>query len=301
MKKRVTGMLAVMLAGICFGCAGNTEDAEPYRIYFTAPKTAQGSDIIQASLENLLLKEKASPTEKASAIVQRLIEGPEGGDLTSPFPTGVQLQSIVINDRLATVDFSSDFTRLEGIDLLLADYCLTLSLTELEDVTAVAVTAQGRALAQQPKPVFYQRDVLLSSMDDVIQTVEATLYFQDENGALAGEQRVLEIYEGQTQAENLLDALFAGPVSRHLTAVIPPELFINSVRMERGVCYVNFSAESLEFLPKEENRQRIILWSLSESLYSLDTVQEIHLLADGELLEFFGTLPVEGTLARAKG
>ena len=42
-------------------------------------------------------------------------------------------------------------------------YCLTLTLTGLEGIGAVSVTSQGRAMGQQPRQVFYERDVLLSS------------------------------------------------------------------------------------------------------------------------------------------
>ena len=37
----------------------------------------------------------------------------------------------------------------------------------------------------------------------------------------------------------------------------------------------------------------MILWSLADSLYSIDSVEEIRLLADGEELKLFGSVPVE--------
>ena len=76
------------------------------------------------------------------------------------------LRSLELQDQRAVVDFSSGFGQLGGVDLTLADYCLTLSLTALEGITSVTVTVQGRTMAQQPKQVLRERDVLLSTMDD---------------------------------------------------------------------------------------------------------------------------------------
>ena len=183
----------------------------------------------------------------------------------------------------------------------MADYCLTLSLTGLEGISAVAVTSQGRAVGQQPKQLFYERDVLLSNMGDVLQTVQVTLYFLNSQGALEGEVRTLEIYEGQTLAENLVSALLAGPENRELTAVIPEDFMINSIRVDEGICYVNISQESLASLPQEESSQRLILWSLADSLYSVETINELRLVSNGEELTHFGLVPVDTVAVRPQG
>ena len=138
-------------------------------------------------------------------------------------------------------------------------------------------------------------------MDDVLQTVEVTLYFLDSANALTGESRTIELYEGQTLAENLAAALLEGPHNRELKRVLPEDFQINFVRMESGVCYVNISAASLAALPEDETLQRMMLWSLADSLYSIDAVEELRLLADGEELTHFGLIPVESAAARPKG
>ena len=67
------------------------------------------------------------------------------------------------------------------------------------------------------------------------------------------------------------------------------------------MCYVNISAASLAALPEDETLQRMMLWSLADSLYSIDAVEELRLLADGEELTHFGLIPVESAAARPKG
>ena len=61
------------------------------------------------------------------------------------------------------------------------------------------------------------------------------------------------------------------------------------------------NAASLALLPGDEEAQRMALWSLADSLYSIGAVEELRLLADGEELEFFGLIPVESVAVRPKG
>ena len=302
MRKWMAAAAALLL--LLTACALPQEPTaeEGYLIYYLAQMDeARGGDLIRGSYEQLDLAEDASLTEQARAVVQQLISGPEEDSLRSPLPDNISLLSLTVQDRRAEVDLSEGFARLSGIELTLADYCLTLSLTALEGISAVSITAQGRAVGQQPKQLFYERDVLLSNMGDVLQTVEVTLYFLNSQGALEGEQRTLEIYEGQTLAENLVIALLDGPENRELTSVIPEDFMINSVRVDEGICYVNISAESLTALPESETEQQLILWSLSDSLYSIETVNELRFLADGEELTYFGSVPLDTVAVRPKG
>lgn len=293
-------LVAILMLTSCGTKGTEIATEEGTLIYFLSDdRQAKGGDFLCGSYEDLGLDEDVSLRDTASAVVERTLLGSQTDpDLRSPLPSGIQLQSLEIIDRRAYVDLSAGFGQLSGVDLTLADYCLTLSLTALEGISAVVITAAGRQVIQQPKQVFYERDVLLSNMDDVLQSVVVTLWFCDADGVLTGEQRVLEIYEGQTQAENLMTALLRGPENRDLQRIIPESLVVNSVRMEGNICYVNFSAASLEQLPSDETQQMLILRSIADSIYSLSTVEEIRLLADSAELETFGFVPVSSVEKR---
>lgn len=303
MKRRSLWMLILSAILVLTACALQQTapvGGEGYLIYYLAPEeSAKGSDAICSSYQQLTLEEDAPLRSVAEAVVNCLLEGGEKG-LSSPIPSGVMLESLEIRDKRAYVDFSAGISRLEGVDLMLADYCLTLSLTALEGIDAVSITSQGRTVVNQPKRVFYERDVLLSTMDDVVQTVEATLYFLNEDGILVGEPRTLELYEGQSSVENLIVALLEGPENRGLTQVIPEDFQVNSIRVENGICYVNLPATTLELLPGETDQQELILWSLANSLYSLDRVEELRFLVSGQELEYFGDVPVTNVSLRPR-
>lgn len=303
MKRYLILFLAALLA-VVTACGSDAETEEQgivMPIYFLASAdTARGSDILQCSLERLDLEEGAPVSELAAAVVERLLSGPLDGALKSPFPKEAALISITIRNARAQVDLSG-ITRMDGIDLTLADYCLTLSLTAIEGIDSVSVTGSGRLLAQQPRRIFYPHDVLLSSGDSVLQQIQVTLYFPDSNGVLTPEPRTLDLYEGETQSTVLLTALLAGPKSSELVRVIPDDFSISSIKVEDGICRIHLPASSLQNLPQDEFTQNLILWSLAESLYSLEHIQEIRLLSDNGELEKFGSVPVSSIAKRAQG
>lgn len=305
MKKWIAAWTLLAILAAVTACAAPAEQAEGGEgvpLYYLVPEDeAHGADRIRARKEHLGLPEDAGVQEQAAAVVLRLLEGPPEGDMRSPFPPGVELLGLELWDQTARVDFSEDFRELSGVELVLADYCLTLSLTALDGIRAVSVTAQGRPVGQQPKQVFYEWDVLLSDMGDVLQTVEVCLSFPNAEGAMAVERRTISLYEGQTLAETLMAALLEGPESRGLVRVIPEGFAVNYVRVDNGVCYVSLPTASLALLPADEETQRLILWSLADSLYSLDAIEEIRFLADGEELAFFGAVPVEAASVRPQG
>ena len=60
---------------------------------------------------------------------------------------GVTLRMWTLYNGLLTVDFASGYGVLSGIDLTLADYSVVLTLTQLEGVEAVMITAEGEMLS----------------------------------------------------------------------------------------------------------------------------------------------------------
>lgn len=302
MKKKYIALLLTLLA--LAGCASpaEPEGEDGALIYFLAgEEDAQGGDRICAAREDLGLPDGAGLKQTAEAVMRRLLAGSADGRLASPLPPDTELLGLDVRDRIAYVDLSGTLASLSGVELALADYCMTLSLTALEGIGAATFTAQGRRVGQQPKQVFYERDVLLSNMDDVLQIVEVRLYFLNADGALMPEKRTLSLYEGQSLAESLVAALLEGPENRELIRTLPEGFGVNYVRVDNGVCYVSLPASALDSLPEDEQMQQMILWSLADSLYSIESIGELRLLVDGEELDLFGQVPVETVAVRPQG
>lgn len=291
-------VLALLFLGAC-GIQTAAEEAPPgTSIYFLdiSPE-AKGGDALKAVSRDLGMAPTAPAAQRAEAAIRALLKSSPEEQLQTPLP-GVELLGVTVMDQCAHVDFSSAFGLLDGVELTLADYALTLTLTELDGISSVSVTVQGQPVGQQPKPIFYGRDVRLFVNEDTVKAVNITLYFPNANNILVGEYRTLHLYEGQTVAENLIAALFEGPVDQDLQRIIPAELSFSSVRMDNSICTLNLVGESLSSLPEDPAAQELILRSIGKSLYSIKTIQGIRILVDGEAVPLFGSVPVDPIAAR---
>lgn len=165
--------------------------------------------------------------------------------------------------------------------LSLADYAITLTLTQLPDVARVRITVAGRELDYRSRQVFLARDILAVPKEDVVGTVDASLYFVNGDGALTAEARTLNLYEGDTQVSAVVRALENGPETKGLSAVLPEGFKVRKVWLEEEICYVSLSSALLEGQPEPETLSQAVL-ALEQSLLSLESVEEVRFLVDGE-------------------
>ena len=66
---------------------------------------------------------------------------------------------------------------------------------------------------------------------------------------------------------------------------------MRSVWLDQPVCYVNLSSAIVREL-EETEAVPLALQALARSLCSLDTVEEVQFLVDGEYADRYGTAPV---------
>ena len=89
----------------------------------------------------------------------------------------------------------------------------------------------------------------------------------------------------------MVRALENGPEEDSLSAVMPENFRVRSVWQEEDVCYVNLSSAQLEDLPETDALSAAML-SLQRSLCSLESVQEVRFLVDGEFARSYGPVNI---------
>lgn len=288
-KKKVAVLILLLLGAVVLFFSGQTESGGDYALYFLAePELARGSDAVAAEYCDLNLPEDTAAA--ARMVLERYWAGPQSGGLKTPLPQGLQLQEVQFSGGRLNVDVSQPYRTLSGIDLTLADSCLTMTLAQLDGVYAVTVTVNGKLLEYRGEQEMRLRDMLLSTQEELVGTMEATLWFVDEYGVLVREKREIPVYEGKTRAESVIDALLGGPEGEGLIALFPAGFEYNSLRVEDGVCQVNLSAEQLPILAGQEE---LALQALAKSLCSLDTIDIVRYLVDGESVRFYGAAMIE--------
>ena len=134
-----------------------------YRVYFREAdlRAADGGDALRAE-ERSLRDEGLSTQQLAELLVEELLHGPMDPTLVSPIPQGTILTAA---EQLGTeihIDLSSAYGTLSGVSLSLADYAITMTLSQLPDVARVRVTVRGSDLDYRSRQIFHARDVLLA-------------------------------------------------------------------------------------------------------------------------------------------
>lgn len=278
-------LLLAALALLCAACAASPEESSPddYAVYYAAARldANDGGDAIRAGT----LRVEDGAALPVDALAEKLMEGlltsPEDALLRSPFPNGTTLQKVSIAGGRATVDLSEEYARLSGIDLSIADACVTLTLTQLSGVYAVRITANGRELPYRETQLLTAADALLSGGGDAIRPINVSLFFLDtQTGELRSQAQTLALYEGQTRASAVLDALKRGPEGDDtLQGLLPEDFTMLSSRADGETFYVNLDGRTA--LPSDTALRDLAVESLALSLLSLDGVEEVQFLLNG--------------------
>ena len=282
MKKWVSIWCAAALLLTLVGCgvAQKILNEEELQLYYpTVLAMSRGGDAIDSvgiSWENLPQEDKQAQAEE---VLNLLMGKCEEKEFRSPIPGGTTLLSCEVKGSTVYVDFSAVYGQLSGMDLTLADYCVTLSLTQLPGIYAVRITVAGQDLAYRDTNRFMASDVLLSSTEDVVRTLAVRLYFPNTEGKLTAQERLLSLYEGETRAGVIVNALLSGPESEELQRLVPEDFTVLSVRVEDGICYLNLPKSAVELMPAEETTW---IYGFVNSLCELEDVNEVWFFVDGE-------------------
>lgn len=277
-------LLALMLAG----CQREEPERTAYLLYFQEADLTFSAGDGAFRTENVYLYDGkiTSSCQLAEALMEELLAGPSDETLKNPLPSGTALVSLELDGGQATVDLSSPYGTLSGIALTLADSAIAMTLSQVPEVSSVKITVRGRELAYRERQVLNVREVLLTPEEDVLSTVDVRLYFLNEEGALVPEERTLDLYEGDTQVSAVAKALEGDPKDRELFRPLPEGFQVKSVWLEESICYVNLSSALLEGL--DEGAVQTALQALEASFLSLEGVEEVRYLIDGEFSRLAG-------------
>ena len=131
--------LAAALSLLLSGCGGGQRDDGVLLYFRTDP--ADQSQVHGPAVRSQPYTGPAGPG--VEELVDALLAGPTQPGLVSPFPQGLSLQSWELADGLLTLNFSEQYGGLADISLTLADYCLVLTLSQVEGVDTVQIQSAG--------------------------------------------------------------------------------------------------------------------------------------------------------------
>lgn len=285
MKRWIGGLLCLaMILALAFGVVPDSPaERDTLRLYYPVRHevmTSGGDAIDSVGVDWREMREKTAQ-EQAEEVVRLLMGGCTEGGFRQPMPGSTRLLSCAVTGSTVWVDFSAAYGHLSGIDLSMADYCIALSLVQIPGIYTVRITVNGRELAYRDKNYFRADDVLVTSPEDVVRNLAVQLYFPS-GSQLIPEERILTIYEGQSQTGAVIEALLAGPVSGSLQPLLPEGFTVLGIRVEEGLCYLNLAESCGSLLPLDSGGQHQIIMGLVRSLCSIRDVRQVQILVEGE-------------------
>lgn len=160
-KRRLTRLIALLLllSLLPAGCAGEGTEKGGYGLYFlAAPGGGRGAAL---EAQRWTDGEDPDPGELLSA----LLSGPQGEELSSPFPRGVTLQSWAWDEKVpgkVLVVLSEQYSGLTDISLTLADYSIVLTLSQLPEVKSVEIQSTGYSANYRAHQTLASEEAVLS-------------------------------------------------------------------------------------------------------------------------------------------
>ena len=276
-----------LLAAALWGCASQTEEE-------TGPVVWYAGDVAEWSSDSKAVASLPyeGGTLSVEGLVSALLTAPSGDNtLRSSAPAGTRMLGWTLDNGLLRVDLSEEYGSLTGMELTIADYCFTLTLSQLSEVDRVSVTVEGRPLDYRHRQEFREEQVVFSGAEEIPVEVSAALYFPRAAGRGLGlETRVLRLTEGEVLAEIATQALLSGPQDEELSSIIPEGTQLRSVQMEDGVCVVDFSSEFISGMPVNEESQLLVIYSIVDTLGNLEPVEAVRFRVEGEDLLSYGSV-----------
>lgn len=315
MRRRIgIWLLALLLVWTAAGCGTKSTAAENtsayLRLYCPADlseknKSAGGGDAVNGipiSWKQVRGDDRGRQ-QQAQYIMELLLGGCTDKDFICPVPEGTTVNSCTVTGGTVSVDLSREYEQMVGVERTIADYCITLSLMQLDGIYAVRLTVNGLLPEGRTNGVYTSAEVLLTSPEDIVRTVKVTLYFPTGGGTLAGEDRRLTVYEGETVAQAVVKALTERPMDSYAGSeqLLPEGFAVLDAKVEDGTCYLNLADGVTALLPEDSTDQERMIQGLVDSLCSLEDVSQVQLMVDGEYQMMLGCVPISRPLLPTNG
>lgn len=283
---------ALLAAGGCAAPEQAEGGGQSYLIYYSALNDPEGESAVAA-------EERALPQgqEPIPGLMTLLMQRPQGTDLATPFPSGLKLLDWTLEEGQLHLDLSEQYYSLSGVDLTLADACLTLTFSQLEEVESVYVTVEGHELPYRTIQQLTAGDILLAGGAEEPMALGVELWYLRQNGqALGMERRQIVKTVDQTVVQAVLAAWAEGPEEDGLTSCLPEGSQILSVELRNGVCTVDLSPEFIEGLPQDEKTAALMVYAMVNTLCGVDGVEAVQLYVEGQPAPAVGSLPLDRAL-----
>ena len=274
-------LCTALLAGCGEGQTVSDEDEGGFDIYYI---NAEETKLEVHSVE-------LSSTTQGGMIdeIMGLLDDAPVDDCKAPLNMGFEFKGYEVTDGDMSLDFGEGFEELTSIEKVLVRASIVRTLTQLEGVTRISFTVNSEPMKDSlgHEVGWLDKDTFISNDGNEINTYEQTrvkLYFATADGsALVGANRE-KFYQTSMSLERfIVGEIISGPTGQigGLYATVNPQTTVLNVSTKDGVCYVNLDSNFM--VPQGNVSTEIAVYSITNSLTSLDYIDRVQILVDGEV------------------
>ena len=235
------------------------------------------------------------------AVLDELKKGPKDSKNKPIFNNESEVLSIIKNDGDITIDLSHQFLYDGNSKNLLTTYAIVKSLCQLTDVNKVLVTCRGSEItASDGTKIDFLSDKDIDLVTDTLtkDSKKIVLYFADKNAeCLIMENRTIKVTDTNPIEQYIVSELIKGTTLSDAKNIISQDTKLISAQTTDNVCFVNFKSGFVEKNTGNPKTEKLIIYSIVNSLCELDSVNSVQFLIDGMKIENFGSLDISNPIS----
>ncbi len=230
-------------------------------------------------------------------IVSELRDGPDNSRHGRIMPSDTEILSInFTDDESVVIDLSGQFLTDDASRNVLNTYAVTKSVCSDGTLKRVMVTVNGGEITDQDGNrlgYIAAADINLEDEEYSSEMRDVVLYFSDASGSgLVREERTITITDQQPVEQYIINELIKGPADSSMRQVLSEDTVLMSVDVEDNICYLNFKSNFLSKNSGGEAHERLVIYSIVNSLTELNTINRVQFLMDGKRADSFGSFDI---------
>lgn len=300
-KKLITaGIIFLVLTAIAFVIGIVTYDRSGSKYNGELYFLNESSTAIESESREIRYKDIPSLAE---GVIDELMKGPDNSRHRRIIERRTKLLDIYgLETGNVVVNFSREFLTGDSQKDILAVYAVVKSLCAISTVNSVKVVIEGKDISAADGSIIgYLTDQDINLPTDTVSSEmrEVTLYFPPKSGyKLKKEVRTIRVNDQQPLAQYIINELIKGPQAEGLGEALSKDTVLLSVETSNNICFVNFRANFLDKNSGSAEKEKMIVFSIVDSLTELDAIDRVQFLMDGKRVQDFGNINISGMFGR---
>lgn len=235
--------------------------------------------------------------------LEMLRRGPKRAKLGEIMPADTQITGIeLLGGGFLTVHFSEEFLTEDPARNVLNVYAVVKTLCSTAHVSSVRVLVNGEPIKNRDgKALEYisASDINLETEEYRSELRQVKLYFADSTAEeLLPQTRTIKITDQQPIEQYLINELIKGTKDKKMKSLLSKKTVLVSVDVEENICYLNFKSNFLTDNKGSEKHEKLVIYSIVNSLTELQTIARVQFYMDGKRVENFGSVRIKDYIER---